>query len=124
MTVTRRFTLAYAAGRATFGLALLGPPAWASERWIGEDARRPPTGVAMRGLAVRDLVLALGTADAIRRDGEVLPWLVATVAGDLGDIAVSLAAGDALPKSARWGTPALAGASAAAGLALAVADAR
>lgn len=123
MTRTRQLTLAFAAGRSAFGLALLGPPSWAAERWIGPDAKRRPVGVAMRGLAARDLLLALGTADAVRRGGMVRPWLAATVAGDLADIAASLAARDSLPRRSRWATPALAGASAAAGIALAVADA-
>ncbi len=80
--------------------------------------------VAVRGLGARDVTLALGAIDAVRRDGAVVPWLVAAVAGDLADIAISLVAGDSLPKQARWGTPALAGASAAAGTALALTDSR
>jgi hypothetical protein len=48
------------------GLALLGPPSWAAESWIGRDAARRPVGVAMRGLAVRDLAMALGAIDAVR----------------------------------------------------------
>jgi hypothetical protein len=54
MTRTRRFTILYSAARAGFGFTLLGPPSWASERWIGKDAERP-VGVAMRGLAARDV---------------------------------------------------------------------
>jgi hypothetical protein len=123
MTRTRQLTLAFATARAGFGLALLGPPGWAAERWIGPDARRRPVQVALRGLAARDLLLALGTANAVRRGGSARTWLAAAVAGDLADIGASLAAGDSLPKRSRWGTPALAGTSAAAGIALALADA-
>ena len=120
MTRIRRLTLLYSAARAGFGLALVGPPSWAAERWIGRDASRRPVGVAMRGLAVRDLAVALGAIDALRRDGAVAPWLVAAAACDVADIAISLAAGDSLPKPARWGTPVLAGASAVVGAGLAV----
>ncbi len=122
MTRTRQLTLFYCAGRVAFGLALVGPASWAAARWIGPDAERRPVGVAMRGLAVRDMALGLGAIDAVRRDGAVLPWLVAAAAGDVADIAISLAAGDSLPEQARWGTPVLAGASAAAGTALALAE--
>ena len=122
MTRTRQLILAYSAGRIAFGLALLGPASWAAARWIGPDAERRPVGVAMRGLAVRDVAVAAGAIDAVRRDGAVTPWLVAAAASDVADIAISLAAGDSLPKSARWGTPALAGSSAAAGAALALAE--
>jgi hypothetical protein len=122
MTRTRQLILAYSAGRIAFGLALLGPASWAASRWIGPDAERRPAGVAMRGLAVRDVAVAAGAIDAVRRDGAVTPWLVAAAACDVADIAISLAAGDSLPKSARWGTPALAGSSAAAGAALALAE--
>jgi hypothetical protein len=122
MTRTRRLTFLYCAARAGFGLALLGPPSWAAESWIGRDAARRPVGVAMRGLAIRDLAVALGAIDALRRDGAVAPWLVAAAACDVADIAISLAAGDSLPKRARWGTPVLAGASAVVGAGLAVGE--
>jgi hypothetical protein len=74
----------------------------------------------MRGLAIRDLAVALGAIDALRRDGAAAPWLVAAAACDVADIAISLVAGDSLPERARWGTPVLAGASAAVGAGLAV----
>ena len=122
MTRARPLILIYSAGRVGFGLALLGPASWAAARWIGKDAERRPVAVAMRGLAVRDVAVALGAMDAVRRDGAVAPWLVAAAACDVADIAISLAAGDSLPKQARWGTPVLAGASAAAGAALALAE--
>jgi hypothetical protein len=124
MTQTRRLTLLYCAARAAFGLALLGPPSWAATRWLGPDARRRAVTVAVRGLGTRDMALALGAIDAVRREGAVVPWLVAAVAGDVTDIAISLAAGESLPDQARWGTPALAGMSAAAGTALALANER
>jgi hypothetical protein len=124
MPRTRRLTLLYCAARAAFGLALLGPPSWAAARWLGPDAGRPAVTVAVRGLGARDVALALGAIDAIRRGRTVAPWLVAAAAGDVADIAISLGAGDAIPAKARWGTPALAGASAGAGTALALADTR
>ena len=49
------------------------------------------------------------------------PWLIGCVAGDIVDTAATLAAGDTVPDRGRWGTVALAGGSAIAGTALAVA---
>jgi len=46
------------------------------------------------------------------------PWLIACLACDLADIGATLAAGDALPARARWGTVALAGATAVVGAVL------
>ena len=121
--MTGALTLAYALGRVCFGAGLLGPPRALATRWLGPDAERPPVQAAVRGLAARDIAIALGMADAVRRRAPARPWLVASIGGDLADIAATLAAGDSLPERARWGTVALAGASAAAGAALLAAEA-
>jgi hypothetical protein len=122
MTATRALTLAFAIGRIGFGAGLAGPPSALATRWIGADAKRRPVQVAVRGLAARDVALAAGVVHAVGGSGSTRPWLAACVGSDLADIAASLAAGDSLPPNARWGTVALAGASAAAGAALLAAD--
>lgn len=124
MKRTRQLALLYSAARAGLGTALLGSPSWLAERWLGRDAQRPAVGVAVRGLAARDIALGLGAIDAIHRERAPSPWLLAAAAGDLTDMAVSLAAGPALPKLSRWGTPMLAGTGAAVGTALALASRR
>ena len=111
--------LAFSAGRTAFGLALVALPSRIGSSWLGPDALRPPTQAALRGLGARDLALAGGTAWAAASGGAVRPWLGATVGGDLADVAATLAAGEAIPKRARAGTLALAGASALAGALLA-----
>jgi hypothetical protein len=121
-SMTGALTLAYALGRVCFGAGLLGPPRWMATRWIGPDAGRRPVQTAVRGLAARDIAIAVGLADAVRREAPARPWLAASVGSDLADIAATLAAGDSLPERARWGTVALAGASAAAGAALLAAE--
>ncbi len=120
MTRTRQLTLAFALGRVGFGAGLLGPPGALAERWLGPDAARPATGVAVRGLAARDIALALGAADSVRRGASPRAWLVAAAACDVVDVVATLAGGDALPSRARAGTVALAGLSALAGAALAM----
>jgi hypothetical protein len=122
MTVARALTLTAAAGRLAFGLALVGAPSRVGSSWLGPDAARGPLQVAVRGLGARDLALAGGAAWAAATGSAVRPWLVATVGGDVTDIAATIAAGDSLPERSRIGTVLLAGASAlaCAGLAVAV----
>jgi hypothetical protein len=114
-------TIALSAGRAAFGMALIGAPARIGTSWLGPDGERRATHVALRGLGARDTALAGGAAWAAARGSAVRPWLVATVGGDLADIVAALAAGDALPSRARTGTVLLAGASALVCAALAAA---
>jgi hypothetical protein len=115
------FTITLSAARVAFGVALVAFPSRVGTSWLGPDGERRPAQVALRGLGARDLALAGGAAWAAVRGSAVRPWLVATVGGDLADVAATLAAGDSLPRRSRTGTLALAGGSALLGTALAVA---
>jgi hypothetical protein len=121
MAALNQLTIGYAVGRIAFGLGLIAAPARVASRWVGAVAERPSAQVAIRGLGARDVVLATGALVAATRGGAVRPWLVGCVAGDIVDTAATLAAGDTVPDRARWGTVALAGGTAIAGTALAVA---
>jgi hypothetical protein len=112
-------TLAFCVGRIAFGMALVARPARIGAPWLGPDAARRPTQTALRGLGARDLALAGGAACTTIRNGGARSWLLATVAGDVADVAAALAAADALPAQGRRGTVALAGGSAVAGALLA-----
>ena len=119
--MSRRSSLvgAFALARMSYGVALLIAPERVAKSWIGEAAVRPPVKVVLRGLGARDVALSTGALRyADERDG-VRPWLLAAVGCDLGDIAATLAAGDAVSERARVGTVALAGCSALVGAALA-----
>jgi len=118
MTSIRKLTLAFAAGRTAFGIALLAAPARVGTSWLGPDASGDAVHVALRGLGARDIALAAGSAWAALAEAPLRPWLAGTVAGDLMDIGATLAAGDSIPRRARRGTLALAGASALAGAVL------
>jgi hypothetical protein len=107
-------TMPFALGRIAFGAGLLAAPERVAAGWLPGDAARAGTKVAVRGLGARDVALAAGVALAARKR----PWLIACLACDLADIAATLAAGEALPARARWGTVALAGAAAAIGIVL------
>ena len=94
-------------------------------RWIGDDARRGPVKIAIRGLGARDIALSAGMLATMADPDRLAPWLAVTIGSDLTDMAATIAApGDQLPANARWGTAALAGGAAAAGAALLVAARR
>jgi hypothetical protein len=118
MPSLRGSTIAFAGGRLAFGVGLIAAPGRTASGWLGSDARRAPTQVAVRGLGARDIALSAGVAAGALERGALRPWLAACVACDLSDIAATVAAGDSLSSRARWGTIALAGAAAVAGLAL------
>ncbi len=58
------------------------------------------------------MLLHAGGLAAALRGGPVRPWLAASVAGDLTDIAATVAGRDALPDGAAKATAVVAGASA------------
>ena len=115
---SHRTAIAFALGRIAFGAGLIVAPHKVASGWLGADAQRPPTQVAVRGLGARDVALAAGVVLAARDGAALRPWLVGCLVCDLADIASTLAAGSALPARARWGTVALAGSAAIAGAAL------
>jgi hypothetical protein len=119
MSRTSALATAFAAGRAAFGVALYAAPKQVASGWLGEDAQRDPTQIAVRALGVRDVAIAAGTIAAIGSGKGMRGWILAAMAADTGDVVATLLAdGDRLPKNARWGTVALAGGSVAAGAAL------
>jgi hypothetical protein len=96
-----------------FGLGLIAQPEQLTRAWIGEDAKRPGTQVAVRGLGARDLVLGAGAALSSGRDRQL--WLAAGMVGDAADLTATVAAGRHLPLRGRVLVGALAGAGIAMG---------
>ena len=122
MSRIQTLVIAFAAGRGAFGVALYAAPERVAAGWLGSDAERHPTQIAIRALGARDVALAAGTVVAARSGKGLRGWLGAAMGSDISDIVATLIAdGDRLPRNARWGTVALAGVSVAAGAALLVA---
>ena len=70
-------------------------------------------------MGARDVALSAGTLAALGDRDALRLWIAGALLSDLGDVAATIATpGAALPRNARWGTVALGGGSAAAGLAL------
>src|SRR3954469_12209587 len=106
--------------RMAYGVALAVAPGAVGSKWIGGDARRRPTGVALRALGIRDAALQGGTGAAALRGvaapvgGEpARPWLLAAIAGDVTDMLATAAASGDVPDDAPRKTLAVAGGSAA-----------
>ena len=84
--------VAFGAGRALVGVALLAAPAPIARSWVG--AHGTPASVLTRSLGVRDLVLGAGLAlAAAARGGDPRLWLAGGVLADTVDGVATLAAG-------------------------------
>ena len=121
MARTRTLTALFALGRLAFGAGLMARPGWLASGWLGRDARRGPTKLAVRALGARDVAISGGTLATLReeRPDQLRLWLAAAVLSDLVDTAATVATpAGALPANARWGTVVLGGGSALAGLGL------
>jgi hypothetical protein len=102
--------IAFGAGRAVVGIALLAAPAPIARRWVGADD--VPASVLTRSLGVRDLVIGAGLALAAAHGGDPRRWLAGGVLADTVDGIATVAAGAPIPRNGRLATAALAGGSA------------
>jgi hypothetical protein len=107
--------------RVAYGAGLVAAPERLARRWLGPSAATPPTQVPLRALGVREAILHAGAIGAALGGGPVRPWLVASIAGDLSDVAATVAARRGLPGGSPAATALVAGASAAISAAVAVA---
>jgi hypothetical protein len=119
MSSARKATAAVLALRIGYGAALVVAPDRLSRRWLGPEAGRAPAQVPLRALGTREIVLHGGGLQAALRGGPVRPWLAASIAGDLTDIAATVHGRDELPDGAALATAVVAGASALLSAALA-----
>jgi hypothetical protein len=121
MTRARLAAATVLALRIAYGAALLAVPERVTKRWLGSGARAPAATVGLRGLGAREVALhAAGLAAAVA-DRPVRPWLAASIAGDVSDIAATAASGAGLPDGAPRATLVVAGASAVLSAAVAAA---
>lgn len=122
MSWTRRGALALGVARIAYAAALATFPARTAAPWLGPDAGTAAGRVAVRGLGARDGVISIGITAAAIRDRPLRPWLLAGAVGDATDLLATLADADGLADNAARATIAVAGGTAAAGVALAIAS--
>jgi hypothetical protein len=101
--------------RVAYGAALLiAPGKVAGNRWLGPGAYEPAATVALRGLGAREVALHGIALATLSRGGPVRPWLAASIAGDLADVAAAFVSRSGLPDGSAPATAAVvAGGSAA-----------
>jgi hypothetical protein len=112
MPLARTSVLAVLGLRIAYGAALIAVPERLTRRWLGSAAATAPTQVALRGLGAREILLHTGALITALRGGAIRPWLGASIAGDLTDIAATAAGRRGLPDGATTATAVVAGASA------------
>lgn len=79
-----------AAGRVIIGASAWLAPRKFSRAWTGQEAAVPSGTMAMRGLAIRDIALGLGTLMALEGDGPARRWVEAGALADASDAASTL----------------------------------
>lgn len=121
MAPSRIAALVVLGSRVAYGAGLLAAPAPLARRWLGDGAEHAPVQVPLRALGVREIVLHAGAIAAALRGEPLRPWLAASIAGDLSDIAWTVAGRRELPDGAAGATAVVAGASAAVSAVVAVA---
>lgn len=99
--------IAFGAGRALFGVAVLAVPAPIARAWVGAGAT--PESVLTRSLGARDVALGAGLALAAAHGGDPRVWLAGGVLADTVDGIATVAAGDEIPRNGRLAVAALAG---------------
>jgi hypothetical protein len=112
----RTLARAQAAGRAAIGAALTIAPRATAAGWLGRDARRPATQVAIRALGARDLAIGLGVGYAASQGHGARPWLQAGTLADVVDLVATLRAREHLSPLGVAGVGAMAAGSAVLGL--------
>jgi hypothetical protein len=125
MSPTRIAMTVTLATRIAYGAVMVVAPQKIGRRWLGSPADEPGGRVALRAVGGREIAVHGIALVALLRGAPVWPWLVASIGGDLTDVASTVAAGDGLPDGSVRATLATGGGSAlltAAMLALVVRD--
>ncbi len=114
----------YALGRAAFGAAALLAPASTGRMLAGQGGAEPDAQAFLRGMGGREIGLALGLAQAVRRGESSKRWLIAGVLSDCGDMLGIAGAWHEMDPSKRWPGFCFAALAATMGLAVSATDIR
>jgi hypothetical protein len=101
------------AGRVALGLGMALIPRQATRPWIGRDAQRPTTAMVVRAHGIRDALLGVVALQAIAAPPAGARYLRALSLVDAVDLAATVAARRALPRTSTPLIAALAGAAVA-----------
>ena len=111
MNRSRTAAVAVLGFRVAYGVGLIVAPERLAKNWLGpvDDAAK----VALRGIGGREIALHGAAIAAAVRGQPLAPWLAISIAGDVNDIAATLAGRRGIPDGAAGKTAAVAGGSAA-----------
>lgn len=113
MSAARRNAVLVLGLRIAWGLGAVVDPPRFTGRWIGDAAHKHQGKVVVRALGAREVALhALALAAALR-GCPLRPYLLASMAGDLSDVAATLAARQGLPRGSPLLTAVVGGGAAA-----------
>jgi hypothetical protein len=112
MHAARASAVAVTSLRIAYGAALIAAPERLTRKWLGDTAERAGGRIALRALGAREVLLHTGALRASLGGNGALPWLAASVGGDLADIASTVAERNGLPGGSARATAAVAGVSA------------
>jgi hypothetical protein len=112
MPAARKLAVVVLGARIAYGAGLAAFPARLTGRWLGPAGEAGPTQVGVRGLAAREVLLHVGALTAAMRGAPLRPWLAASIAGDVADIASTAVARREVPEGSPLATLAVAGGSA------------
>lgn len=97
MTRSRLAVLANFGLRAAYGAAMLAVPGRIGGPWLGRPAPVATSDIPLRGIGGREVALHAAGAAAILTGAPSRPWLLASLGGDLTDIASTVAQRRQLP---------------------------
>jgi hypothetical protein len=109
---TRIAVTATLGARIAYGVVMLVAPQKIGRKWLGSPADEPGGQVALRAVGGREVAVHGVALFALLHGRPVWPWLVASIGGDLTDVASTVAAGDGLPDGSVRATIAVGGGSA------------
>src|SRR4051794_6338496 len=98
MNLAKTLAGGLALSRVLFGANYLIKPAQARTSWIGRAAKKPGAQVMIRSQGARDVALGAGALQAVVRDSELRPWMLAQALADGADVVATWVARDDLPK--------------------------
>jgi hypothetical protein len=112
MSRARTATVAVMALRIAYGLGLIAAPSRLGRRWLGPASDTAPTQVPLQALGMREVVLHVGVVWTALKGGALRPWLAASIAGDLTDVASTVLRRAQLPSGSASATAGVGGGSA------------
>src|SRR3954468_23538272 len=98
MDAAKTLAAGLAVNRTLFGANYLIKPKQARISWIGRAAKKPGAQVMIRSQGARDVALGAGALQAVVRDSELRPWMLAHALADVVDLVATWAAREDLPK--------------------------